>query len=237
MREFIKRRAPALVDLVRRSRRLAERLHPHPATSARRMTSIFTEIYQANYWGNPESRSGNGSDLDQTAALRRRLPAALKQLGVRTLLDIPCGDFFWMSRCALDLDRYIGGDIIAALVARLNEIYGDDRHEFRRLNLTVDRLPTVELILCRDVLVHFSHADVRRALRNMKESSSRYLLTTTFVGREQNADVPTGQWRPLNLQRPPFSLPEPILLIDEECSEGAGHFADKSLGLWRLRDV
>lgn len=237
MRELIKRKAPTLVELVRWSRRIAERLNPHPPTPAQPMVEIFTEIYQTNYWGSPDSKSGNGSDLSQTEALRRKVPAALKTLGVRTVLDIPCGDFFWMSHCDLDLERYIGGDIIADLVTSLNKTYGDAQHEFRQLNLTLDPLPNVDLILCRDVLVHFSHADVRRSLRNMKESGSRYLLTTTFVRRDRNADIPTGQWRPLNLQKPPFSLPEPKLIIDEECTEGSGNFADKCLGLWELRDV
>ena len=43
----------------------------------------------------------------------------------------------------------------------------------------------------------------------------------------------TGDWRPLNLERPPFNLPAPALLLNEGCTEGGDTFADKSLGLWR----
>src|SRR5690242_11698377 len=74
----------------------------------------FTEIYQQNGFGGRESVSGPGSDLSQTAAVREALPALLKEIGARTLLDAPCGDYFWMKEARLDLERYIGADIVAA---------------------------------------------------------------------------------------------------------------------------
>lgn len=95
----------------------------------------------------------------------------------------------------------------------------------------------MDLILCRDCLVHFSDEDVFRALRNLARSGSRYLLTTTFPERPVNPPIRTGKWRPLILQAVPFALPPPERLINEQCTEGAGAFADKSLGLWRLETI
>jgi hypothetical protein len=46
-----------------------------------------------------------------------------------------------------------------------------------------------------------------------------------------------GKWRPLNMQLPPFNFPNPICIINEKCTEGEGEFKDKSLGLWRLKDI
>jgi hypothetical protein len=46
-----------------------------------------------------------------------------------------------------------------------------------------------------------------------------------------------GQFRPLNLEAPPMSLPAPMLMINEGCTEGDGKYQDKSLGLWRMLDI
>ena len=64
------------------------------------------------------------------------------------------------------------------------------------------------------------------------------MLTTTFPGTQTNADLgPEDIWRTLNLERPPFNLPPPVRLINEECTEDEGAYADKSLGLWLLQDL
>ena len=62
------------------------------------------------------------------------------------------------------------------------------------LDITRDRLPRVDLILCRDVLPHLSFADIARAVDNFKRSGATWLLTNTFVDRPRNDDIPTGAW-------------------------------------------
>lgn len=47
----------------------------------------------------------------------------------------------------------------------------------------------------------------------------------------------TGDWRPLNLERPPFNFPPPAELLAEGCTEAEGRFLDKSLGLWAIKDL
>jgi hypothetical protein len=54
---------------------------------------------------------------------------------------------------------------------------------------------------------------------------------------EENEDITTGDWRLLNLEKPPFNFPKPLQLLNEQCSEGGGQFCDKSLGLWRVQDI
>src|SRR4029077_7259276 len=67
------------------------------------LEGIFADIYHGNLWGEPESVSGPGSSLAETAALRRELPDLLAALGVRTLLDAPCGDCHWILGLPLGL--------------------------------------------------------------------------------------------------------------------------------------
>ena len=98
--------------------------------------------------------------------------------------------------------------------------------------MACDRLPRTDLILCRDGLVHLTNHDILRALANFRRSGATWLLANTFVDREENPDIATGDWRPINLERSPFDLPPPLLLIDERCPAGAGAFRDKRLALW-----
>jgi len=197
---------------------------------------IFRNIYSNNYWGNSDSRSGAGSDLQQTNEIRRRLPELLEEFNVRSMLDIPCGDWHWMKEMALDVD-YIGADIVPELIARNQKLYGTVHCHFMTLDLTKDILPKVDLVFSRDVLVHLSSEDIFSAFRNLKDSRSEYLLTTTFTARDANLNIPTGHWRPIDLQKAPFNLPEPLTLINEGCTEGDGSWGDKSLGLWKIRDL
>ena len=94
-----------------------------------------------------------------------------------------------------------------------------------------------DLLLCRDALVHFSFADIHRALANLKRSAIPYVLATTFPTTDVNDDITTGDWQPLNLEALPIRFPPPLRLINEGCTEGAGRFSDKSLGLWRVADL
>ena len=201
----------------------------------RRIRAAFTRHYQLKDWLEPETVSGRGSTLDRTAALRRELPALLQKLGVRSVLDAGCGDFNWFCTMEMALDNYVGVEVVEELVAVNQERYGTDRCRFASLDVTRDDLPRVDLILCRDCLVHLKNAQVRAALRNFRRSGSTYLLATTFTEAHPNEDVPLGGWRPVNLAREPFGLGPPLRLISERESVEDPRYLDKSLGLWPLQ--
>jgi len=201
------------------------------------MKNIFSDIYYRRAWDGEESVSGPGSGLLRTSVFRDEIPVLLKEIQVRSLLDAGCGDFNWMKELKLDLEKYIGIDIVPELVDTNQEKYGNEIRSFINLDITTDELPQAEAVLCRDCLVHFSFEDVFATIRNIKRSKARYLLTTTFVEFVENADIKTGEWRQLNMQMPPFGFPEPLKLIDERCSHSGGIFADKRLGLWEVESI
>lgn len=194
----------------------------------------FRAAYADGLWGGTESGSGPGSSHGQTSRLIAELPPLLRSLGVDVLLDLPCGDFHWMQHVDLGDIEYIGADLLPELIASNTSRFGAERRSFLRLDLTTDSLPRADVVLCRDCLVHLSFKDIAGALKNIRRSGSRYLLTTTFPEEGHNIDVETGDWRPLSLQKSPFLLGEPLLLLNEGCTEQAGAFSDKSLGLWAV---
>jgi len=196
-------------------------------------TQIFTAIYESRYWVDDESRSGGGSNLYATEKIRQRIPGLLSKYGVRSVLDIPCGDFFWFKEMHLDLDSYIGGDIVVPLIASVAEKYTSPTRSFRVMDLTKDALPDCDLILVRDCFIHFSFEAVFAALRNILRSKIRYLLTTHFADAPANADIEIGSCRPVNLCAPPFNFPPPLELMDDYARGMMRH----QLGLWQVDDL
>ena len=199
------------------------------------MREVFRRAYRNNAWGDPESVSGPGSGLKRTTAFRDELPPLWKELDVRSLLDAGCGDFNWLKEITLPND-YTGIDIVEELIEH-NQRYGSVARRFVQGDFTRDPLPRVDLILCRDCLAHFSFEDVWAGLRNFKKTGSRYLLSTTFVEHLQNFNIVTGEWWPINLERPPFNFPPPQCAIDEKCRHTGGIYSDKRLSLWPLTDI
>jgi hypothetical protein len=203
----------------------------------RHMASTFAPFYTEHRWGSEESVSGPGSSLTRTAKLRRELPDLLQEIGARTLLDAPCGDFNWMKDTLLGVEQYIGADIVPDLIARNRELYGNNDRLFVLLDLTRDKLPRVDVILCRDCFIHFSYRHVAAGIKNFKRSGSTYLLTNSYPAWQQNENIRTGDFRPLNMMLPPFNFPPPVRQIDEKLPEEEAQFFGKMLGLWKLSDL
>ncbi len=174
--------------------------------------------------------------MANTARVRAELPGLLRKLEAKSLLDIPCGDLYWIKDLDLGVDRYIGADIVGEMIERNKEKFGNATRVFVHLDLLKDELPRVDVVLCRDCLVHFSNADIIRALQNIRKSQARYLLTTSFTQLTVNEDIVTGEWRPFNFQAPPVSLPAPMIVIKEGYT-GMVNYPDKVLALWKITDL
>jgi SAM-dependent methyltransferase len=194
--------------------------------------SKFVTFYRERGWGSDESASGPGSTLAATEVVRRVLRDVFHDYSVRSFMDIPCGDFNWMKAVDLSGIDYLGVDIVADLIAENTRKFGSAQVHFRCADMLTDRLPGVDLILCRDCLFHYPNKSILRIVRNLKESGSKYIFTTTFPRLAENRDLSTaGKFRPIDLQKPPFNFPEPLFV----CDEGDGN--GKWLGLWRLVDL
>ena len=195
----------------------------------------FQRIHDTNLWGAEASVSGLGSEIDATATLRAELPPLLKRLNITSLLDAPCGDATWIARADLGV-RITGIDIVPCLIERLRARAqrGELSGEYHLADVTRDLLPCCDAILCRDCLVHFSFANIARAVDNFRRSGATFLIATTFPEWRQNQDCEDGDWRALNFERAPFDWGRPVELLNENCTEAGGGWRDKSLGVWRL---
>jgi SAM-dependent methyltransferase len=213
---------------VRAYRRLSQ-AHRALRFRVRGMEKVFSDIYRNNSWADPESVSGRGSTLAHTGIIRRVLPVLLNELGAKSILDAPCGDFNWMQHVDLGAIEYLGADVVPELIAQNRLRYAG--REFVVLDITKDELPMADVILCRDCFIHLSLRHTRAAIESFKRSGSTYLLATTHTGVRENTDMESGGGRYLNLQLAPFGFPAPLRLIEEDMEFG------KCLGLWRLSDL
>ena len=204
-------------------------------SASRARQAEFEQIYRENAWLGIESRSGPGSDLSHTEAIRDALPRLIREFSIQSLLDCPCGDFFWMQRVPLDGVTYIGLDIVDEIIQRNRRTFASASRRFERRDAVREAMPRADLVLSRDFLVHLSFDDAWAALANITGSGARLFLATTFDELDENEDIATGRWRPLNLTRPPFNFPAPLEMVYERRMRTTGR--DKALGLWRMADL
>jgi len=211
----------------------------HASYRVRGRKCNFEKIYkEGGFSGREYPASGVGSTLEQTRRIRESIPAIIKALEAKVLLDAPCGDFTWMQEMNLGNTYYIGADIVEEVIKKNTLSHFRKNRSFVVADIVQDSLPKADIVLCRDCFVHLSNKDIVRAIRNFKKSQSTYLLTTNFYSIQKNIDLVSGRgWRPINLKIPPFNFPSPLQVIIEECTELNGEYKDKSLGLWKLADI
>ena len=190
---------------------------------------IFLHHYEVNEWRDQESVSGPGSTLQYTENIRKEIPRLVHDLGVKVILDAPCGDYNWFRKISWESGiDYLGGDIVEPLIQRNQAAFSSPNTRFIPLDIVRDVLPKADLWLCRDCLIHLSNHDALLVVDNFLRSDIRYLLTSTHPDLEENRDAPTGSCRFVNLLLPPFNFSKPLRSMDDWI-EG---FHRRHLALW-----
>lgn len=211
-----------------RQRRGFQTAHLDGATPAER----FRNIYKFGVWVHSKgqkSLSGVGSEMAAISSIRENLPALLTRLRCRRLLDVGCGDWAWMRDISLPCD-YIGVDIVPEVI-EANRCYERAGVTFMVADAITGPLPEADVALCREVLFHLSFQDGLAVLTNMREAA-HWICATTDTAIWFNSDMPTGDFRMINLQRSPYLLPPPRKMItDNAVSQG------RMLGIWPTADL
>jgi len=211
-----------------------------PGEGATFRQAAFQQVFRRSSWGDGVRvpKSGAGSTRDYTRRARAILMEVVVRYGIGSMLDIPCGDMTWMPvfleevRAVDPNFTYIGADIVPELVEANRKRFPELRFEV--MDLVGSKLPKVDLILCRDVLQHLPIADVKRGIKNLSDSGSRYLLTTTCprqseVMNRRDIDLQRNPGATVHraLDRPPFSVQDPLVMYSEQREH------HKFLALWR----
>ena len=118
--------------------------------------------------------------------------------------------------------HYIGGDIVRELVALNSSRFRSPRRTFIELDIIHGPLPKADAWLCRRALIHFPYSAGIAVLSKFRASSMRYFLGTTYTNVENQEDIPSGMWWPVNLSS-----------VQSWRTSRAGREQHRYLGVWR----
>ena len=207
-----------------------------------KLEEIFTEVYQKNLWGGSYSVSGPGSNLEQTIVIREKISELIGKYKIKTIVDAPCGDFFWMKevlrRDITNIDQYTGVDIVEDLVKFNQKKYGSAKIGFIKLDLICNIVPKTDLIICRDCFLHLSYRNILSIINNFKLSGATYLLVSTYT-RHKNRNVSKYNiaGRAINLEVFPFKIKNMLDMINEDYHGQEEEYNDKSLMLVKINTI
>tara|TARA_B110000305_G_C19254612_1_gene546453 strand:- start:204 stop:914 length:711 start_codon:yes stop_codon:yes gene_type:complete len=199
----------------------------------------FNFIYKNKYWQNIDngSLSGAGSNLDDsTHNLSLELPKFINKYKIGSLVDIPCGDWAWMSKLELSNINYTGCDIVEDMIEVNNKKYKNSKITFIKKNLSCDDLPKADMILVRDLLVHLKYPDIISCLNNIKKHKYAYIAITNFPSLGENIDNRFGdRWKPINFNLKPYLLPKPDLVLPDDSQIGE-YDSQKTIAIWKYEN-
>jgi SAM-dependent methyltransferase len=153
---------------------------------------IFKRVYERRVWG---EGSGSGSRLETTRGYRAFLEQFIVEHNIRSVLDAGCGDGVLARAIDWKGARYVGVDVVPQPGAQVADIRA------------LDAFAGFDLLLVKDVLQHWSYANIAAFLAQPALASFRHVLIVNCDDeRAENIDISDGEWRPLNLLAPPFSF-------------------------------
>lgn len=177
-----------------------------------RAQAVFSEIYDNKVWGtNSEGQgwSGGGSSYEATSVYRAFLQDFLKQHNVCSVVDLGCGDWEFSKHIDWEGIHYCGLDVVPSVVEKNKARYESDSIHFKQHDGIQSELPSAQLLLCKDVLQHLTNEDIINISKQFKKF--KYCLITNGVDpvnySSDNRDIERGDYRPIDLSKPPFNLP------------------------------
>jgi SAM-dependent methyltransferase len=178
------------------------------------MQEMFTRAYQSNEW---HGGSGTGSTPETTVAYRRLIDRLIRTAQIKSVLDLGCGDWQFSRLIGWGGADYLGIDVVPEVIAANQLAYAGPGVRFVHADFRHTELPKADLVLVKDVLQHWSNAQVTAFLPRLVKFPWA-LIANTRNGIRENQDIPDGAWRPLDLRLPPFNLAATELLTYD-----AGH--------------
>ena len=171
-------------------------------------------IFDANYragWG-----SGLGSLVSSTVTYRYIIESFIRLNDVHSVLDLGCGDWQFSKLIPWDFYdiSYLGLDLSHVVIEKNTATFGAERCRFKviREPSEIFDLGRFDLVICKDVLIHVPNS-VANAYLDAFVAVARYALITVdpFPSDRINEDINTGDYRAMDIRKPPFSRNSSII--------------------------
>lgn len=166
----------------------------------------FAAIYETGAWG---AGSGPGSYPEFTIEYRAFIQRFMVLNGITSVVDIGCGDWQFSRYIDFRGARYLGLDVVPALVERNRQAFGGPQVAFDEMPADVADVPGGDLLLIKDVLQHLPNADIFRILETVVPRFKFALITNSYekVNTGQNYDISGhGDFRCLDLTAEPYNV-------------------------------
>jgi 2-polyprenyl-3-methyl-5-hydroxy-6-metoxy-1,4-benzoquinol methylase len=167
-------------------------------------SEIFEDIIKAESWGRGQG-SGGGSSIQITKGYRVFLQKFLREKEIKSVLDLGCGDFQFSKLIDWSGINYLGFDCVSSLIETNNELYSEDNIKFELYDITKELTQSANLLIVKDVLIHWSNSEIKVFLEKLKGYNFKYVLITTQVETVNNRDIKTGEYHPIHLNQEPFN--------------------------------
>ena len=131
----------------------------------------------------PDEERGTSS-TKHTGEIFKDLDVFFARYGISSMFDAGCNDAVWIKNLRLKL-KYQGGDISATAIKRAHVLTDLD---VTLHDITLDPIPSCDVLWIRDVMIHLSDADRKRVLTNWLSSSIPWLMMTQIDG-VSNKDI------------------------------------------------
>lgn len=171
---------------------------------------IFSHIYEKKKWGVNEDKgcSGGGSSIKATVEYRQFLECLLMMSGIQSVVDAGCGEWEFSKKIDWTGIDYCGYDVVRAIIEKNQKNYGNEHIRFMHADILSTDLPPADLLICKDLLQHWTNADV--SAFSAQFPKYKYCLITNDVDKEtkssRNSDIQRGESRTIDLTQPPFNL-------------------------------
>ena len=215
----------------------------------KKIESIFSKMYEDRLFIDKKkgedtsiSESGPGSDYE---FMKKHIPAIekfLKDFSIQSWLDIGCGDWAWTKFVNFS-GNYIGIDIADNILQKTKELYEFSDYpcgqtkSFFHLDAITDKLPLVDFIMAKDVMIHLSLEKCMEFIANVKRSGSKYFGTTQYANTTRNRNIPIGSWADRNYFIAPFLFPKSVAAIEMPEIGLDKKLYSKSITIWRISDL
>ncbi len=151
----------------------------------------------------------------------------MKEHDVRSVLDYGCGDAQFSNQVDWGDREYLGVDIVPQAIERALKDCKDGMR-FQVIEPEGWEPPSVDLALCKDVLVHVPNAEAVAIARKLLLASKDVLFVQDRPAVGRNVEGIRGGYRGVDLSAPPFGMHGSILFQFER----SRRFPDDKVVYW-----
>ena len=172
----------------------------------------FKTIYKHNLWNsNSGTSSGPGFDMQHASPYLTFLSDFVKNKQIESILDVGCGDFNLMKHFNLTGIQYTGIDLVDELIQKNQLKYGKNNITFKATPIhDFTYSGSYDLIICKDVIQHWSIHSVKTFLKNIRNFKYCLLVNdyanSAYENKTHNTSILDSEYTVVDLQKDPYNL-------------------------------